>query len=119
MARSTTNAPIMRQFHISLIVNLENYGFLDLKPHRFYNTHRKKHVLRALRRSNVLGFRHGECHTLLRVTARVTENVTLFCVLLRVWMGDPVKKVKVPLTLLRVSVSFAKSESDLPVITNS
>jgi hypothetical protein len=51
-------------------------------------------------------------------SSSVTDSVTLFCVLLLILIDDQRRKVDVPLTLLRELVSFAKSESDWPVITN-
>jgi hypothetical protein len=51
-------------------------------------------------------------------SASVTESATIICMVLRCITGAPHKNVLFPLTLLRVSGSFAKSESDIPRITN-
>jgi hypothetical protein len=51
-------------------------------------------------------------------SASVTESATLCYVLLQVLMGDPLRNADVPFMLLRVSVSFAESESEQSVTTN-
>jgi hypothetical protein len=51
-------------------------------------------------------------------SASVTESATILCMVLRCIAGAPHKNLLFPLTLLHVSGSFAKSESDIPRITN-
>jgi hypothetical protein len=89
MASPATNTPVVRQVCCPLvIINLKNHGFLDLKPHRLTTSIAKS-----------ISGTHCVAAT---SSASVTDNVTLFFVLLRVWIGDPFRKVEVPLTLLRI-----------------
>jgi hypothetical protein len=51
-------------------------------------------------------------------SASMTESATILCMVLRFITGAPHNNVLFPLTLFRVSGSFAKSESYIPRITN-
>ena len=51
-------------------------------------------------------------------SASVTDNTTIFCIILLQATSAPSKYTAHPLTLRLVSTHFAKSESDLPLILN-
>jgi hypothetical protein len=50
--------------------------------------------------------------------ASLTESATTICIVMRYITSAPHRNVLFPLTIFRVSGSFAKSESDIPRVTN-